>query len=392
MDIQQESLELHKKYKGKLETASRVKIEDKHDLSLVYTPGVAAVSSYLASHKEETGNYTVKGHTVAVVSDGSAVLGLGNIGPEGALPVMEGKCVIFKHFANIDAFPLVLSTQNPDEIVQAVVAIAPSFGGINLEDIKAPQCFQIEERLKKLLDIPVIHDDQWGAAVAILAALVNALKVAQKDLITARIVISGAGAAGTAITKILLAEGAKHILVVDRMGILYTGRSENSVEKEELALLTNPHNETGVLSDALHNADVFVGVSGPGILKPEMISTMAEKSIIFALANPIPEIMPEEAKQAGAYIVGTGRSDYPNQINNALVFPGVFKGALEHKVTSITTEMLLETAHNLAALVTEPTPELIIPSVFDDRVVPAICRAIHNQSIFSLKNEHENGF
>ena len=296
-----------------------------NDLSLVYTPGVAAVSSFLANHKEKTRDYTMKGNSVAVVSDGSAVLGLGNIGPEGALPVMEGKCVLFKKFANIDAVPIVLATQDIEEIITTVKAIAPGFGGINLEDICAPRCFEIEERLKRELSIPVMHDDQHGTAIIILAGLLNALKVVKKDITQVKIVVSGAGAAGTAITKILFAEGAKHILVVDRVGIIFKERIGLTKEKHILAEITNPHNEQGNLVYALRDADVFIGVSAPDLVTKKMAETMASKAIVFALANPTPEIMPNVAFSGGALVVATGRSDFPNQLNNAQVFPGVFR-------------------------------------------------------------------
>jgi len=349
-----------------------------NDLSLVYTPGVAAVSSFLANHKEKTRDYTMKGNSVAVVSDGSAVLGLGNIGPEGALPVMEGKCVLFKKFANIDAVPIVLATQDIEEIITTVKAIAPGFGGINLEDICAPRCFEIEERLKRELSIPVMHDDQHGTAIIILAGLLNALKVVKKDITQVKIVVSGAGAAGTAITKILFAEGAKHILVVDRAGIIFKERIGLTKEKHILAEITNPHNEQGNLAHALQVSDVFIGVSAPDLVTKEMVQTMASKAIIFALANPTPEIMPNVALSGGALVVATGRSDFPNQLNNAQVFPGVFRGALDNRVSRITDEMKQRAAHAIAGLVSRPNPKKIVPNIFDKRLVKAVARAIRD--------------
>jgi len=375
-NLNEQALHLHKKLKGKLEIVSKAKIENKHDLSLIYTPGVAAVSTHLALHKNLTGEYTIKNNFIAVISDGSAVLGLGNIGPEAALPVMEGKCILFKHFANIDAIPIVLSTQNPQEIINTIKVIAPSFGGINLEDIAAPQCFYIEEKLKKELDIPVFHDDQSGASVVVLAGLINALKVAKKDLKKIKIVVSGAGAAGSSIVKILHKKGVKNILVCDRTGIIYKRRSGNTKYKEDLAKITNFKMQKGKLEDALKNADVFIGVSSPNLVNQNMVKSMNKNSIIFALANPIPEIMPEKAKHAGALIIATGRSDYPNQVNNSLVFPGVFRGALDHKVKKITMDMLVKAAENLSRLVKKPTAENIIPSIFDKSVVKAVSSAI----------------
>lgn len=376
MNISKESLKLHKKLKGKITVNSKVKVKNRKDLSLIYTPGVGAVSTHLADNKDQTRDYTIKNNSVAVISDGSAVLGLGNIGPEGALPVMEGKCQLFNAFAGIDAFPIVLSTQDPEEIIQTVIAIAPTFGGINLEDFAAPKCFYIEERLKKELDIPVIHDDQWGTAVVVLAGLINALKLAKKDFSTSNFVISGAGAAGTAIIKIIKKIGAKNILVVDRSGIIYKNRIENSIEKESIAKLTNPKNIQGLLKDAVKNSDVFIGVSTAGILNQDMVESMSKNPIIFALANPIPEIMPDLAKKSGAFIIATGRSDFPNQVNNALSFPGIFRGALDSRVNQITIEMLINAAQALAKLVKKPTPKKIIPSIFDKGVMKAVANSI----------------
>ncbi|OGY59662.1 MAG: malate dehydrogenase [Candidatus Colwellbacteria bacterium RIFCSPLOWO2_01_FULL_48_10] len=371
-----EILAFHRKIGGKIETVPKYAVKNRADLTLIYTPGVGVVSSHLAKHKSDAKYYTIKKNAVAVISDGSAVLGLGNIGPEGALPVMEGKAVIFKTFAGIDAYPIVLSTQNPAEIVAAVKAIAPTFGAINLEDIAAPNCFEIEERLRAELDIPVLHDDQWGTAVVVLAGLINALKVTGKKMGRIKIVISGAGAAGTAVIKILKEYGAKNILVLDRAGIIYKARSGNAPDKEALAEITNPRNIQGSLEDALQGADLFVGLSSAGIVTVEMVKTMAAKAIVFALANPTPEIMPDEAKRAGAYIAASGRSDFPNQLNNALSYPGIFRGALDRNVKAFTMAMLIRAAENLAGLVQYPTPEKIIPSIFDKGVVEAVSKAI----------------
>ncbi len=372
------SLALHLKTGGKFSVTSKTPLRNMSDLSLVYTPGVATVSSFLANHKEKTRNYTMKGNSVAVISDGSAVLGLGNIGPEAALPVMEGKCVIFKKFADIDAVPIVLATQNTEEIIATVKAIAPGFGGINLEDISAPRCFEIEDRLKRELSIPVMHDDQHGTAIIILAGLLNALKVVKKHITEVKIVVSGAGAAGTAITKILFGEGAKHILVVDRAGIIHSARAQLSKEKQMIAKITNPHREQGSLVDALGEADVFIGVSAPNLMTKEMVQTMASKAIVFALANPTPEIMPDAAFLGGAFVVATGRSDFPNQLNNAQVFPGVFRGALDNRVSHITDEMKRRVAHAIAGLVPSPDPKKIVPNIFDKRLVKAVAHAVRD--------------
>ena len=318
----------------------------------------------------------MKGNSVAVISDGSAVLGLGNIGPEGALPVMEGKCAIFKKFADIDAVPIVLATQDTEEIIATVKAIAPGFGGINLEDISAPRCFEIEERLKRELSIPVMHDDQHGTAIVILAGLLNALKVAKKHITQVKIVVSGAGAAGTAIKRILLGEGVKNILMIDREGIIHKGRANLTKEKQRTANVTNPHNEQGSLADALRGSDVFIGVSAPNLVTKEMVQTMAERAIVFALANPTPEIMPQVALTGGALVVATGRSDFPNQLNNALAFPGVFRGALDNRVTHITDVMKLRAAHAIAGLIPHPNSKKIVPNIFDKRLVKAVARVI----------------
>ncbi len=374
--IAEKALALHKKLRGKIRIESVMKIKDRADLSLVYTPGVAAVSSLLAKHPKETRNYTIKNKMVAVISDGSAVLGLGNIGPYGALPVMEGKCVLFKVFADVDAFPIVLDTEDPDEIVETVCRIAPVFGGINLEDISAPKCFEIEDRIKARLDIPVMHDDQHGTAIVVLAALINGAKVVKKRFQTLRVVISGAGAAGTAVTKLLLEAGVKDIIVLDSRGIISKSRKDLLPHKRVLAKITNSRGVRGGLSDALKDTDVVIGVSGPGLMNASHVKLMAKNPIVFAMANPTPEIMPEEAKKGEAAVIGTGRSDYPNQINNSLVFPGVFRGALDNGVKKITDEMKLKAAKNLAALVKHPTAKKIIPGPFDKGVAQSVAKAI----------------
>jgi len=375
-ELKQKALALHKKLGGKIVISSSMPIKKREDMTLVYTPGVAEVSSHLHKHPKDARAYTIKGKTVAVISDGSAVLGLGNIGPYGALPVMEGKCALFKTFADVEAFPLVLSTQDPDEIIAAVKAVAPVFGGINLEDIAAPKCFYIEDKLKEALDIPVMHDDQHGTAIAVLAALINAAKVVKKDIKKMRIVVSGAGAAGMAVTKLIHLYGARNLLVLDKEGIIHKGRTAMAPHKAELAKITNPKGVTGTLADALTEADVLIGVSGPGLAGAREVSLMNKDAIVFAMANPAPEVTPEEAKQGGARVIGTGRSDYPNQINNSLVFPGVFRGALDHKVTKITDAMKLKAAKNLAALVAKPTAERIVPGPFEKGVMEAVAKAI----------------
>ncbi len=376
MNIAKQALKLHKKLEGKIAIVPKIKIKNRRQLSLIYTPGVAAVSQYLVKNKNNLSDYTIKNNSVAVVSDGSAVLGLGNIGPEGALPVMEGKCLIFKSFANIDAFPIVLSTQDPEEIIKTIIAISPSFGGINLEDIGSPKCFYIEEALKKRLNIPVVHDDQWGTATVVLAALINSLKVIGEKIDQVKIVVLGAGAAGSAVVKILSAFGGKNILVCDRQGIIYQGRKGNSPEKEGLVKITNPNQEKGDFAFALKKADVLIGVSGANLVTASMAASMNKQAIIFAMANPYPEIRPDVAKKAGVYIYASGRSDIPNQVNNALVFPGIFRGALDHKVKKITLKMLIKAAKNLASLVKNPTAKKIIPSIFDKRVIPSVAQAI----------------
>ncbi|TYT22792.1 NAD-dependent malic enzyme [Dictyoglomus thermophilum] len=382
MDIYQESINLHRKHKGKIKIESKIPLRDRHDLSLAYTPGVAGVSEEIHKNNEEVYDLTIKANTVAVVSDGSAVLGLGNIGPLGAIPVMEGKALLFKKFANIDAFPICLNTQDPEKIIEVTSTIAPVFGGINLEDIAAPKCFLIEKRLKEILDIPVFHDDQHGTAIVVYAALINALKLVNKKINEIKIVILGAGAAGIAITKLLLREGAKNIKLLDRNGIIYPGRKENMNEiKEEIASIINSEGEKGDLKDALKEADVFIGVSQAKIFPPEYIKLMNENPIIFAMANPIPEIMPEDAKREGVKIIGTGRSDYPNQINNLLAFPGVFRGAFTVRAREINDEMKVAAAKAIASLIEEPQEDYLIPSPLDERVVPAVSFSVAKAAI-----------
>jgi malate dehydrogenase (oxaloacetate-decarboxylating) len=375
-DTNKKAIALHKKLKGKIRVSSAAPIRNRNDLSLAYTPGVAAVSMLVAGDPEKAREYTIKGRMIAVISDGSAVLGLGNIGPLGALPVMEGKAALFKTFADVDAFPIVLDTQDTEEIIETIMRIAPAFGGINLEDFGAPKCFEIEQRLIDLLDIPVFHDDQHGTAVVILAGLLNALKVVKKEIKEVRIIISGAGAAGTVTAKMLYAAGARKILVLDRQGIIARDRMLEG-HKKELAFLTNPNIEHGDLKEALNNADVLIGLSGPGLAKASDIKLMAPKAIVFGLANPTPEIMPDEAKKGGAMVVATGRSDFPNQVNNSLAFPGIFRGALDNGVKKITQEMKVRAAHILAGLVKKPTAQQILPDMFDKRVAKAVAKAIY---------------
>lgn len=373
-----DAIKAHREWKGKLEVKVRSKVSDPQELAVAYTPGVAQPCLEIAKNPSDAYVYTRKWNTVAVVSDGSAVLGLGNIGGLAGLPVMEGKAVLFKEFGGVDAIPIVLSTQDTDEIVAAVKAIAPSFGGINLEDISAPRCFEVERRLKEELDIPVFHDDQHGTAVVALCALINALKIVHKRIEDAKIVINGPGAAGTAICKLLSLYGAKNILMIDREGILYKGRPGMNFAKCELAEITNREGVRGKLPEAIVGADVFLGVSAPGALTKEMVKTMAKDPVIFAMANPTPEIMPDEAKAAGARIVATGRSDFPNQINNVVVFPGIFRGALDARVSAITDEMKIAAAEALAALISEEElcEDYVVPGAFDRRVAPAVAEAV----------------
>ncbi len=369
---------LHKQWNGKIETCAKAPVKSREDLSIAYTPGVAAPCRIIAEDPEAAYSYTLKANTVAVVSDGSAVLGLGNIGPLAAMPVMEGKCVLFKEFGGVNAFPIVLNTQDPDEIVAAVKAIAPTFGGINLEDISAPRCFEIEERLKKELDIPVFHDDQHGTAIVVLAGIINALKVVNKKKEDCKVVVNGAGSAGIAITKLLLRYGFKDVTMCDREGIIGPDYPKLNWMQKEMTKVTNLSHKTGTLKDALVGADIFVGVSAPGIVSKEMVASMAKDSILFAMANPTPEIMPDEAKEAGARVIGTGRSDFPNQVNNVVAFPGIFRGALEARATAITEEMKLAAAETIASLVDEENlcDDFILPEAFDPRVAVAVANAI----------------
>jgi len=376
MDYAKLALAKHKQLMGKISVELKDTLGTQDNLSIYYTPGVAAVSSHVARHPDQARNYTWLNNAVAVISDGSAVLGLGNIGPYGALPVMEGKAMLFKHFAGIDAVPIILDVHTPDEIVAAVKAVAPSFGGINLEDIAAPQCFEIEERLKAELSIPVFHDDQHGTAVVVLAGLINAMKVAGKQLADCKIVCVGAGAAGTAIMKLLHTYCQPEILAVDSKGIVSSKRTDLNEEKQKLLAFTNPQHITGSLATALIDADIFIGVSQPGLLTAELITTMAKDPIIFAMANPTPEIMPDIAKKAGVAVMATGRSDFPNQVNNAVAFPGIFRGALDNNVNKITDEHKIAAAEVIAALVAKPSANEIIPSVLDKRLVPAIAKVI----------------
>ena len=385
MNLNEEALELHKKNKGKIEVTSKTQIKDMHDLAIVYTPGVAEPCRKINKDVSRVYEYTTKGNMVAVVTDGTAVLGLGDIGPEAALPVMEGKAVLFKHFAGIDAFPICLNSKDPDEIVRTVELIAPSFGGINLEDISAPRCFEIEDRLKKSLDIPVMHDDQHGTAVVVFSGVINALKVVGKKIEEIKVVMSGAGAAGTAVANFLINAGAQDIICSDIDGIVYKGRKGNSPALEKLAEKTNKGLMKGTLSDAMKGRDLFIGVSAPGIVTKEMVKSMNSDAIVFAMANPIPEIMPDEAKAAGARIVCTGRSDYPNQVNNCLGFPGIFKGALKVRASQINEEMKLAAAYALASLISddELNDNNIIVNAFDPRVVERESEAVAKAAIES---------
>ena len=376
MDYNKLALELHEKYKGKITTALRDNGEiDRDKLSAYYSPGVGAVSQAIAENPADLPKYTWTNNLVGVISDGSAILGLGDLGPKAAMPVMEGKALLFKHFANVDAVPIVLDVHQPEEIIAAVKAIAPSFGAINLEDIAAPKCFEVEERLKAELDIPVFHDDQHGTAVVVLAGLINSMKVVGKNLPDCKVVMIGAGAAGTAIAKLLYAYGVHNIYAVDSRGIISDERDDLNAEKTALKQYLKT-DISGSLNDAITDADIFIGVSKPGLLTPEMVAKMAKNPVVFALANPVPEIMPDIAKEAGVAVIATGRSDFPNQINNSLAFPGIFRGALDHGVKKITDEHKLAAAEALAALVEHPTADEVIPSPFDERVVPAVADVI----------------
>ncbi|MEL7648182.1 MAG: malic enzyme-like NAD(P)-binding protein [Sedimentibacter sp.] len=379
MNYNEEALKMHEKFKGKIEVVSKVRVENRDDLSTAYTPGVAEPCRKIHENTEDVYKYTSKGNLVAVLSDGSAVLGLGNIGAEAAIPVMEGKAVLFKNFAGVDAFPICVKSQDIEEIIKTAVNIAPVFGGINLEDIQAPKCFEIEDRLKKLLDIPVFHDDQHGTAIVVSAALINALKLTKKKLEEVKIVLNGPGAAGTAIIKMLLSLGAKNIIACDSKGIVVEGRQGGlNAHKTELAQITNSEKLSGSLSDALTGADVFIGVSAPNSVTEDMVRTMNKDSIIFAMANPTPEIMPGLAKKAGARVVGTGRSDFPNQINNVLAFPGVFRGALDCHAKQITEEMKKAAAYAIAGLVSDEqlAEDFIIPGPFNNKVAGAVAEAV----------------
>ncbi|WP_026890815.1 NAD(P)-dependent malic enzyme [Lacrimispora aerotolerans] len=378
MTTNEKALLLHEEWNGKLEINSKAKVKTREDLALAYTPGVAEPCKVIAENPEAAYKYTIKSNTVAVVSDGSAVLGLGNIGPLAAMPVMEGKAVLFKEFGGINAIPICLDTQDTEEIIKTVVHIAPAFGGINLEDISAPRCFEIEERLKELLTIPVFHDDQHGTAIVVLAGIINALKVTGKKMEECRVVVNGAGSAGIAITKLLLTYGFKNIIMCDRIGILAKGMEGLNWMQEKMMEVTNLTGIKGSLADALKGADIFVGVSAPGIVTQEMVSSMNSDAILFAMANPVPEIMPDLAKAAGARVVGTGRSDFPNQVNNVVVFPGIFKGAMEGRSSSITEEMKLAAAVAIANLVapSELDENNILPEAFDPRVADAVSQAV----------------
>ena len=380
MTTNEKALLMHEKWNGKLETVSKTPVKTREDLAIAYTPGVAEPCKVIAKDKEAAYKYTMKANTVAVVSDGSAVLGLGNIGPYAAMPVMEGKAVLFKEFGNVNAVPICLDTQDTEEIIKAVTYLAPGFGGINLEDISAPRCFEIEERLKEILDIPVFHDDQHGTAIVVLAGVINALKVVGKKKEDCRVVVNGAGSAGVAITKLLLTYGFPNIIMCDKVGIVSKDTEGLNWMQKKMTEVTNLNNETGSLADALKGADIFIGVSAPNIVTPEMVASMNRDSILFAMANPVPEIMPDVAKAAGARVVGTGRSDFPNQVNNVVALPGIFKGALEGRATQITEEMKLAAAEAIAGLV--PADKLsddnIMPEAFDPQVAEVVADAVNS--------------
>ena len=378
MTINEKALALHEKWRGKLETVPKTPGKTREALSLAYTPGVAEPCKVIAENKEAAYTYTWKSNTVAVVSDGSAVLGLGNIGPYAAMPVMEGKAVLFKEFGGVNAVPICLDTQDTEEIIKAVTYLAPGFGGINLEDISAPRCFEIEERLKEILDIPVFHDDQHGTAIVVLAGIINGLKVVGKKKEDCKVIVNGAGSAGVAITKLLLTYGFPNVIMCDKVGIIGKTTEGLNWMQQKMAEVTNPDNLSGTLADALKGADIFVGVSAPNIVTPDMVSSMNRDSILFAMANPVPEIMPDVAKAAGARVVGTGRSDFPNQVNNVVAFPGIFKGALEGRAAQITEEMKLATAQAIAALVPEDqlNEDNIMPEAFDPKVAEVVAEAV----------------
>lgn len=378
MDIKEKALNKHYEWQGKIEVVSRTKVENSDDLSVAYTPGVAQPCLEIQKDYEKSFELTRRWNLIGVITDGSAVLGLGNIGPEAGMPVMEGKCVLFKEFAGVDAFPICIRSNDVDEIVDTIYNISGSFGGINLEDISAPRCFEIERKLKERCDIPIFHDDQHGTAIVVAAAMLNALKLAKKDITKIKCVINGAGAAGTAIGEHLLKLGLKNLIMCDKFGAIAKGMDGLSDAHKALAEITNPNGETGLLCDVIKGADVFIGVSAPKMLTAEMVSTMAEKSIVFPMANPVPEIMPDEAKQGGAYIVGTGRSDFPNQINNVLAFPGIFRGALDVRASDINDDMKMAASYAIASLVSdeELTEEYILPKAFDKRIADAVAQAV----------------
>ena len=380
MDQKEKAIKLHREWNGKLVTTSKAPVKDREALAIAYTPGVAEPCKIIAEHPEEVYHYTIKANTVAVVSDGSAVLGLGNIGAYAAMPVMEGKCVLFKEFGDVNAVPICLDTQDTEEIIQTVKNIAPCFGGINLEDISAPRCFEIEERLKKILDIPVFHDDQHGTAIVVLAGIINGLRLTGKKKEDCKVVVNGAGSAGVAITKLLLNYGFSDVTMCDREGIIGPDYPNLNWMQQEMTKVTNLDRKTGTLADALKDADIFVGVSAPGIVSAEMVASMNRDSILFAMANPVPEIMPDAAKAAGARVVGTGRSDFPNQVNNVIAFPGIFRGALEGHARQITEEMKLAAAEALAGLVSDEQlcDDFIMPEAFDPRVAEVVSKAVRD--------------
>lgn len=378
MTNNEKALLLHEEWNGKIETVAKSKVNSREDLALAYTPGVAEPCKVIAEDKEAAYKYTMKANTVAVISDGSAVLGLGNIGAHAAMPVMEGKAVLFKEFGGVNAVPICLDTQDTEELIKTITYLAPNYGGINLEDISAPRCFEIEERLKAALDIPVFHDDQHGTAIVVLAGVINGLKVVGKEKENCKVVVNGAGSAGVAITKLLLTYGFKNVIMCDKVGIISKETEGLNWMQEKMAQVTNPNNETGLLADAMKGADIFVGVSAPGIVSEEMVASMNKDAILFAMANPVPEIMPDVAKKAGAKVVGTGRSDFPNQVNNVVAFPGIFKGALEGRATQITEDMKLAAALAIAGLVSdeEINEDNIMPQAFDPRVADVVANAV----------------
>lgn len=379
----EKALSMHKQWNGKLETVAKSKVNSREDLAIAYTPGVAEPCKIIAEDREAAYTYTMKANTVAVISDGSAVLGLGNIGAYAAMPVMEGKCVLFKEFGNVNAVPICLDTQDTEEIIATVKNIAPAYGGINLEDISAPRCFEIERRLQEMLDIPVFHDDQHGTAIVVLAGIINALKVTGKQKETCRVVVNGAGSAGIAITKLLLSYGFSNVTMCDREGIIGKDYPNLNWMQKEMTAVTNLSNQHGTLADAMKGADIFVGVSAPGIVTPEMVASMNHDAILFAMANPVPEIMPDAAKAAGARVVGTGRSDFPNQVNNVVAFPGIFKGALEGRASRITEEMKLAAAEAIASLVSDEqlSEDFIMPEAFDPRVAETVSEAVRSHIV-----------